>query len=102
VALVGAPAGSESVWHLFPVLVDPAQRSSFRQALSDAGVNSALHYPKLISAQDALRSVPHEMVGPLAQAERFCSSEVSLPIHPQMTDHEVERVIAAVNAWSVP
>jgi dTDP-3-amino-3,4,6-trideoxy-alpha-D-glucose transaminase len=101
VALVGAPSGSDSVWHLFPVLVDPSLRSAFRQALSDAGVNTAVHYPKLITAQDALATVHHELLGALEMAERFCNSEVSLPMHPQMTDNEIERVVAAINCWKV-
>lgn len=102
VAIVGAPNGSDSVWHLFPVLVDPALRSAFRQALSEAGVNTAVHYPKLITAQDALASVKHEVLGPLEQAQRFCRSEVSLPMHPQMNDDEIERVVSVINSWEVP
>jgi dTDP-4-amino-4,6-dideoxygalactose transaminase len=32
-------------------------------------------------------------------ARRFADCEVSLPIHPFLTDAEVERVIQACNDW---
>jgi dTDP-4-amino-4,6-dideoxygalactose transaminase len=43
--------------------------------------------------------VPHDIHGALNQARRLADGEVSLPIHPQLTPSEIERVIAQVNAW---
>jgi dTDP-4-amino-4,6-dideoxygalactose transaminase len=33
-------------------------------------------------------------------ARQICASEISLPIHPYLTDEEVARVIDAVNAFA--
>jgi dTDP-4-amino-4,6-dideoxygalactose transaminase len=93
-----APEGSESVWHLFPVLVDGA-RDAFMAHLGSAGIGSGVHYPTLIPDQPAFTGVRYECKDPLAQARRFAHSEVSLPIHPYLTDEQVERVIAACNSW---
>ncbi|MCI0345139.1 MAG: DegT/DnrJ/EryC1/StrS family aminotransferase [Chloroflexi bacterium] len=96
-----APAGSASVWHLFPVLVD--DREAFRRYLEAGGIHTGIHYPRLITEQDALREHgAYEIVGELANAARFAAAEVSLPIHPYLTAGEVERVIDLVNAWSPP
>lgn len=92
--------GAEPVWHLFPVLVAADRRQSFQDHLQAAGVQSGVHYPRLIPDQEALRGSAFEVVGDLTRAREIADGEVSLPIHPQLTDEEADRVIAAVNRWS--
>lgn len=92
------PHRSTSVWHLFPVLVE-GHRNAFMSHLQAAGVATAIHYPTLIPDQPALSGVPYESKDGLAQAQRFARSEISLPIHPYLTDAEVERVVAACNSF---
>lgn len=99
IVLPPVPAGSESVWHLFPVIVAGNMRGAFMAHLKAAGVQAGVHYPKLIPEQRALATAPFFVDGDLAQARRFADGEVSLPIHPFLTNVEVERVIAACNAW---
>ncbi len=96
---VTVASDAEPVWHLFPVLVPPTRRQDFQDHLNAAGVQTAIHYPKLIPDQAALRDTPFEVVGALTRAQQFAAGEVSLPIHPHLTDDEIERVIAAVNGW---
>ncbi len=93
------PAGSDSVWHLFPVLVD-GEREAFMAHLSRLGIGSGLHYPVLIPDQEALGGVPFERADALSRAQTFARAEVSLPIHPYLLDPQVERVISACNAWA--
>jgi dTDP-3-amino-3,4,6-trideoxy-alpha-D-glucose transaminase len=93
------PAGSESVWHLFPVLVS-GDRGSFQVHLGGDGIGSGVHYPKLIPEQPALRGVDAaRLLSPLPRARAFTLREVSLPIHPFLTEREVERVVASCNSW---
>ena len=94
--------GLYPVWHLFPVFVPAVGRESFQRHLRDAGIDSAIHYPRLIPDQAALRAVTVEVVGTLACAGELAASEVSLPIHPYLTDAEQDRVIAAINSWHAP
>jgi dTDP-4-amino-4,6-dideoxygalactose transaminase len=68
-------------------------------AASDVYKRQGRHYPILIPDQPALAGVRVERHGELSMARGLASSEVSLPIHPQLTGEEVERVIAAVNEW---
>ena len=96
---VAAPAGSESVWHLFPVLVADGRKADFLRHLAANGIAGGEHYPILIPDQAAMRAAPHEIAGDCATARRIAHSEVSLPIHPYLTDAEVEQVIAACNGW---
>jgi dTDP-4-amino-4,6-dideoxygalactose transaminase len=93
-----APRGSDSVYHLFPVLVQD-NRESFREHLRTRGIESAVHYPVLIPDQPALRGEKFEVANSLVNASRFANCEVSLPIHPYLTDEDVARVIDACNTW---
>jgi dTDP-3-amino-3,4,6-trideoxy-alpha-D-glucose transaminase len=93
-----APRGSDSVYHLFPVLVQD-NRESFREHLRTRSIESAVHYPILIPDQPALRGEKFEVANSLVNAARFGNCEVSLPIHPYLTDEDVARVIDACNTW---
>jgi dTDP-3-amino-3,4,6-trideoxy-alpha-D-glucose transaminase len=98
-ALTSEPPGSRSVWHLFPVLVPRGLRDSFVRHLRERGVSAGMHYPCLIPDQRALQERRFEVAGELTRARRFADSEVSLPIHPFLTDAEVDRVIEVCNGW---
>lgn len=94
------PARSQSVWHLFPVVVPARRREEFRAHLRGHGVTTAVHYPRLIPAQGALAGQRFEVVGELVRAQELADREASLPIHPYLSAEEVDRVIASVNSWS--
>ncbi len=101
VRVLGEPDGSEGVWHLFPVCVPSERREAFVRHLGARGIRAAVHYPHLIPQQPALRGCAFEVLGELPRAEALAATEVSLPIHPYLTDGEVERVVAAVDGWEV-
>jgi dTDP-3-amino-3,4,6-trideoxy-alpha-D-glucose transaminase len=90
-------AREPSCWHLFPVAVD--DKPGFMAHLKARGVQTGEHYPIAIPDQQALAGVRHEVIGDLRVARDLCRTEVSLPIHPYLTDDEVGRVIDAVNEW---
>jgi dTDP-4-amino-4,6-dideoxygalactose transaminase len=94
------PEHSQSVWHLFPVLVPPEQRDDFMIHLKSTGVMSAIHYPLLIPEQPVFeRGAGCIIASPLLNAGRISASEVSLPVHPFMDNGEIEQVIIACNQW---
>jgi len=94
------PRGSGSVWHLYPLLVD-GDRAAFQAHQAAAGIGTGVHYPRLIPEQKALAERAGELTRtPLPQARRFANDEVSLPIHPYLSEADVDRVIAACNSWS--
>lgn len=95
-ALLGPPAYSESSWHLFPIQIAPDCRDPFIAHLKASGVATGIHYPAAIPDQPAMARVHFEMADDCTAARRICASEVSLPIHPYLTDGEVRAVIDAV------
>lgn len=95
----GSP--NDSVWHLFPVLVNAGSRDDFQASLRSQGIATGVHYPRIIPDQPALANagLDHNSTD-LENARRFARTEVSLPVHPFMTDAEVEAVIRACNSWN--
>ena len=101
VAAAPSPARSQSAFHLYPVLVEAPLRDALLSHLRQGGVQAAVHYPRIIPDQPALtESGPVRVHGDLKRARDYAARELSLPIHPFLTDEEVDRVIAIVNAWA--
>lgn len=94
------PHNSDSIWHLFPVLIKQ-NREEFQHYLKSLHIQTSIHYPKIIPEQAALKEGSGKFVTAteLKQAQYFADHEVSLPIHPYLSDDEVERVVIACNAW---
>jgi len=93
------PRGSESSWHLFPVLVPPDRKPAFMEYLKASGVQPGEHYPLIIPDQPVMTHATFDFIDDCANARRIAASEVSLPIHPYLTDEEIARVIEVVNVW---
>ena len=92
--------GSNPCWHLFPVVVEAKTRASLMEHLRVAEVTTGIHYPTLIPDQKAMKEYGRfEVPGALSRARRFAAGEVSLPIHPFLSDDEVAHVIQACNGW---
>ena len=96
---VGRPPGSESCWHLFPVLVEGGRKGLFLAHLKVNNITGGEHYPLAIPDQQALAEAPHEVVGDCARAREFARCEVSLPMHPYLTDGDIQRVVDTCNRW---
>jgi len=97
VVLPGQPNGSDSSWHLFPVHV--ARRAEFLAHLKANEISGGIHYPTAIPDQAAMSQTLVELADPCTRAKQICATEVSLPIHPYLTDEEVTRVMNAANSF---
>lgn len=82
------------VAHLYVLRVP--DRQPFRESLKAGGIATDVHYPIPDHRQPAY---PFSDLAQLDVTESACSSVVSLPCFPGMTEVEVERVIAAVLEW---
>jgi len=86
---------SESAWAVYAVLLpDGGARDALQAALREEGVPSAIYYPKPLHHQPAYAA--HHDGAALPVSEDLAGRILALPIHPELTDGEVARVIAAV------
>jgi dTDP-4-amino-4,6-dideoxygalactose transaminase len=86
------PGGGIHAFHLYVVAVP--ERDRFRSRLSDAGVETLVHYPRAVHENPAYRGISR--FGSLAVSERLASSVVSLPLYAELEDDEVAAVADAV------
>jgi dTDP-4-amino-4,6-dideoxygalactose transaminase len=78
--------------HIFPVLVDGRDELAVR--LAAEGIATGVHYRVPLPATDAFRACLDECPVADLRARR----QLSLPIYPQLTEGQVERVVRAVAA----
>jgi len=86
---------AEHVYHLYVVRV--ADRDRVRAMLTGAGVETGIHYPVPIHLQRAHADLGY-LPGDFPVAEALASEILSLPMHPALTDDEVDRVADALAA----
>jgi dTDP-4-amino-4,6-dideoxygalactose transaminase len=97
VRLVAEAPDSAPVYHLFVVRVDAVRRDGVRDALAQAGVATAIHYPTPIHLQRAYAHLG-QGAGSCPVAERAAREMISLPMFPTMTPAAVDRVCNALAA----
>ncbi len=86
--------GASHVFHQY-VLRSPA-RERLRDALRARGIGTNIHYPVPVHLQPAYRG--RLAIGPsgLGESERAAREVLSLPMYPQLSDAQIERVVAAL------
>jgi len=88
--------GEVHVYHQFVIRM--AQRERLQAHLKVAGIETGVHYPVPLHRQPAwLRRYGESP--PLPRAERLAREVLSLPVFPDLTDTEIERVANAVAAF---
>ena len=93
IGLPQVPEWADPAWHLFVVTL--TDRDAVQARLRAAGVETLIHYPIPPHRQQAYADLGLP-AGSFPIAEQLASQVLSLPIGPQMSDAEVEWVIAAV------
>ncbi|MDQ1745884.1 MAG: perosamine synthetase [Frankiaceae bacterium] len=80
------------VYHQYTIRVD-GDRDGFRQALADEhGVGSGVYYP---IPNHRLPSFKREL--DLPQTERAAGEVISLPVHPSLSQADLDQIVHAVN-----
>jgi dTDP-4-amino-4,6-dideoxygalactose transaminase len=87
------------VWHQYTVRVPGGAREALQAWLRERGVESAVHYPHTLPGQKLYRDLGYdESSYPVAR--RLASEVLSLPVHPGLSQTDLETIVSAVNAWS--
>jgi UDP-2-acetamido-2-deoxy-ribo-hexuluronate aminotransferase len=86
------PSGYNSVWAQYSVLAkDGNHRSQLQARLKEAGVPTAIYYPKPLHLQTAFRSLGYEP-GDFPVSEGAASRIFSIPMHPYLSPKDQERI----------
>lgn len=105
--LPAVPAGRTHVWHQF--VVRTPQRDALKAHLEKSGIHSGVLYPVPLHRQPGFMGKGPRARGkeseveasgsPLAHTEQGCAEVLSLPLHPGITEPDVDRVCRAVREY---
>jgi dTDP-4-amino-4,6-dideoxygalactose transaminase len=85
------------VYHQYTIRVDAAERDRLRDALrEEQGVGSGVYYP--IPNHRLPSLAPFAPGLELPETERAAAEVLSLPVHPSLTEGDLERIVAGVSA----
>ena len=90
------PSWSRSVYHLY--VIRTSDRDGMMQHLKEAGIGSAIHYPVPLHMQRAYASMNYS-VGDFPVTESCATEIVSLPMYPQLSLENLEKVVREVQAF---
>jgi dTDP-4-amino-4,6-dideoxygalactose transaminase len=89
--------GGKSTWAQYTIEV--SERDAFRAYMADQGVPTAIYYPVPLHLHEPYASYPVAPEG-LGVTEAIAHTVVSLPMHPDMPDADVEQVCEAVASYA--
>lgn len=91
------PENTESVFHLFVIQV--VERERFLDYMAKADVECNMHYPVPCHLQKAYAHLGYRE-GDCPNAEYLAAHCVTLPLFPEMTEEEADRVIRLCNEFA--
>ena len=95
-AAVARPVAARDVRHVYHIYaVRTHARDRVRSELHAAGVQAAIHYPIPVHLQPAYANLGYTR-GDFPVAERAADEVLSLPMYPELTSRQIERVAGAV------
>lgn len=90
VRLPSSLPGNDDVWHLYVVRI--AERDRVLARLQDAGIGAGIHYPRPVHLTGAYSHLGLAE-GTFPVAEQAANEILSIPIYPQITPEQQQRVV---------
>lgn len=94
--LPGEASYARSAWHLF--VIRTPRRDDLKKHLESRQIGCAAHYPVPLHLQKAYASLGHKP-GDFPVAEKVANEVLSLPIYPELTDAQIQRVAGAIREF---
>lgn len=95
IQLPSAPDGGTHTWNQYTILVKNGKRDELRTKLQEQGVSSMVYYPKPLHLQPVFLDYGYQS-GQFAIAEGCSQQVLSLPMFPDFTEAEQDRVVATL------
>ena len=89
---------SKHVYHQYTIRVDKANRDDWIKIIEECGVGCGIHYPIPLYNQAVYKKL--EIEGNCPNANLAAESVISLPVHPSLTQKDLDLVIDAVKKAS--
>jgi dTDP-4-amino-4,6-dideoxygalactose transaminase len=87
---------SHHVYHIYAIRV--SDREGLMEKFREAGIGYGVHYPIPVHLQEAYRGLGHD-AGDFPIAEQMAQEFLSLPMYPELTPPQIERVAEQVKEF---
>jgi len=87
------PLSKNCAYHIYWIRVK--NREKFMKKMKDAGIETGIHYKPIHTMKKYRNSIS------LPITEKIAREIVSIPIHPNLTKNDIERIVKNVNKYSV-
>ena len=90
------------VWHQYTIRVPRGAcgpRDALAAGLRQRDIESAVYYPRPLPDQPLYRDLGYES-GSFPVTRRLAQEVLSLPVHPGLSQDDLDRIVEAVNAWT--
>ena len=94
VVLPGEPTWSKPVYHLY--VIRAKEREQLQHDLNQLGIGTGIHYPVPLHLQKAYMTLGYQ-AGDFPIAERCATKIVSLPMFPNLTMEQQQRIATAIH-----
>ncbi len=94
------PAGRRHVFHQYTIRVEGGRRDALMQHLTANGVGNMVYYPVPIHQQTFYVNELGYGDVRLPETERAAAEVLSLPVHPALSQADLEAIVAAVNSFT--
>ena len=99
VIIPSVPEGREHVYHQYTIRVPGGKRDKMIDYLREKGVGSGVYYPVPIHKQTYyVNELGYGQT--LEEAERAAAEVLSLPVHPGLSEEDLETIVSAVNGFA--
>lgn len=91
--------GCRHVYHQYTVRIGEdarCGRDAFVAALAAEGIEAGVYYPRAVYDYESYRDSPAVEAGPFPEAEHAARQVASLPVHPWLSDDDLDRIGAVV------
>jgi len=85
--------GAKHVYHLYTIRVLGGKRDHVQKSLAESGVDARVFYPLPIHKQPFYEKESH---GSFPEAEKASREALSLPVHPALSQDDLETIVHAV------
>jgi dTDP-4-amino-4,6-dideoxygalactose transaminase len=89
------PEGCRHVFHQYTIRVPDGRRDRLREELADRGIGTGVYYPLPVHKQQPYLDRGYS--GSFPEAERAAREVLSLPVHPALSQEDLEAIVAGVN-----
>jgi dTDP-4-amino-4,6-dideoxygalactose transaminase len=89
------PQGGRHVFYCYAIRVPGGRRDPLRAFLTERGIGTQIHYPVPIHLQESAQFLGYRQ-GDLPVTEKVAGEVLSLPMFPELTDSQIDRVASSV------